>query len=173
VRSLTHTSGFLCDLRACGRYWDAVLAATQRRGLPHAAIMGCPRRIELSNAVSTPMASGRNHDAAPPDPLPQDGPGAKTNRSTLFAHEVGTAGSLSSLAPKELWPAVSVYTLDVLPAKVNSGLTPPLLTLYFLDSGGGGMEEQMAEAQARTLTRTPCLDTPCCARPISLAVSLP
>lgn len=53
--------------------------------------------------------------------------------------------SYSSNGPKDLWPSISNYVLQV-----SSPEDPksPLVYLYFLDSGGGSYPEVVSNAQA-------------------------
>lgn len=53
--------------------------------------------------------------------------------------------SYSSNGPKDLWPAVSNYVLQVLSQKRDD----PALLMYFLDSGGGSYPEVISSAQVQ------------------------
>lgn len=52
--------------------------------------------------------------------------------------------SCSNNGPKELWPGVSNYVLQVL----SSDGSKPVLLMYFFDSGGGSYPEIISYAQA-------------------------
>ena len=58
--------------------------------------------------------------------------------------------SFSRSGPKDLWPGISNYVLQVL-----SQETPqtPLVYLYFLDSGGGTYPEVISSAQVEWFKR--------------------
>lgn len=86
-----------------------------------------------------------NHDAEPYDGNgDQSDPGALTTRADLIAFDSSQPNSYSKLGPESLLPAVSTYVVDVLAAHDDS----VALQLVHLDSGGGGMHE---EVQVRAL----------------------
>jgi 3',5'-cyclic AMP phosphodiesterase CpdA len=103
-------------------YWDLLVSVLDEQRLPHTAILG-------------------NHDAEPFSGTKQNqsSPGAKTNRSELMEHDATLPLSFSKIGPAHLLPAVSIYVVDVFS---NDG-REPLLQLYHLDSGGGGMIEEV------------------------------
>jgi hypothetical protein len=53
--------------------------------------------------------------------------------------------SYSSNGPKDLWPGVSNYVLQVLSRSHGD----PALLMYFLDSGGGSYTEVLSSAQVK------------------------
>lgn len=53
--------------------------------------------------------------------------------------------SFSKTGPKDLWPGVSNYVLQV---ASSSDPESRILTMYFLDSGGGSYPEVISSAQA-------------------------
>jgi hypothetical protein len=53
--------------------------------------------------------------------------------------------SYSSNGPKELWPSISNYVLQV---SSSDDPKSPVVFLYFLDSGGGSYPEVISSAQA-------------------------
>ena len=59
--------------------------------------------------------------------------------------------SYSQLGPENLRPAVSVYVVDVF---ANQSATIPSIQLVHLDSGGGGMIEEVYPAQIEWLNKT-------------------
>jgi len=70
-----------------------------------------------------------------------------TKRIELMKMEIEKNTLSYSLAgPKELWPSVSNYVLQV-----SSSEDPdvPVVFLYFLDSGGGSYPEVISNAQAK------------------------
>ena len=69
--------------------------------------------------------------------------GATTSRADLIRHDAALPLSLSQLAPPALAPASSSYSLDVLPHSGDS----PLLSIYHMDSGGGGARQQIHSSQ--------------------------
>ncbi len=121
-------------------YWDRLVGVFDRRDVPHSAILG-------------------NHDAEPfsASGMNQSSPGAKTTRRQLMEHDAALPMSYSKLGPAELLPAVSVFVVDVYPHKpsaVGRGATLPALQLFHLDSGGGGMPEQLYANQIAWFNRT-------------------
>jgi hypothetical protein len=61
-----------------------------------------------------------------------------------MAAEIGNNRlSCSSNGPKDLWPAVSNYVLQVL----SRAHDDPALLIYFLDSGGGSYPQLISSAQ--------------------------
>ncbi|XVF56224.1 hypothetical protein PTKIN_Ptkin06aG0101300 [Pterospermum kingtungense] len=68
-----------------------------------------------------------------------------TSRLELMKNEMDNNSlSLSRSGPKDLWPAISNYVLQVL---VQETPQTPLVYLYFLDSGGGTYPEVISSAQ--------------------------
>jgi hypothetical protein len=59
--------------------------------------------------------------------------------------------SYSSSGPRELWPGVSNYVLQVLSRRRRSRGDDhdPALLMYFLDSGGGSYTEVVSSAQVK------------------------
>jgi hypothetical protein len=103
-------------------YWDQLVSVLDEQGLPHTAILG--------NHDAEPFAGTKQNQSAP---------GAKTNRSELMEHDTALPLSFSKLGPGHLRPAVSIYVVDVF----SKDGQEPLLQLYHLDSGGGGMIEEV------------------------------
>jgi hypothetical protein len=110
-------------------YWDRLVQVFDAAAIPHTAILG-------------------NHDAEPfsGSGANQSAPGAKTNRTQLMQHDAALPLSYSQAGPAHLRPAVSVYVVDVFPRAPSPG-ERPVLQLYHLDSGGGGMPEEVYAAQ--------------------------
>ena len=120
--------------------WRLLTDLLAARGLPHTALLG-------------------NHDAEPflpPDvqltPAEYDanqrGPGAETPRASLMQLDGAQPLSLSEEAPAALRPANSTYALDLLPASGER----PLLTIYHLDTGGGGARQDVSSNQVAWLS---------------------
>jgi len=68
-----------------------------------------------------------------------------------MAAEVGANRlSYSSSGPRELWPGVSNYVLQVLSRRrTRDDDHDPALLMYFLDSGGGSYTEVVSSAQVK------------------------
>jgi hypothetical protein len=139
-------------------YWDKLVGVLDARSIPHTALLG-------------------NHDAEPfsGTGANQSSPGAKTSRLELMAHDAQLPLSHSKIGPEALRPAVSVYVVDVFPHRAATALHPgerlrehlhpgghtgvhsaerPVLQLFHLDSGGGGMPEMLYEDQIGWFNRT-------------------
>lgn len=78
-----------------------------------------------------------------------------TTRLELIKNEIKhNVLSHSKNGPKELWPSVSNYVLNL---SSSEDPNSPVVFLYFLDSGGGSYPEIISSAQAEwfnTTTRT-------------------
>jgi hypothetical protein len=69
-----------------------------------------------------------------------------TPRIDLMTTEIGSSRlSYSSNGPRDLWPGVSNYVLQVLSRTHDD----PALLMYFLDSGGGSYTEVISSAQVK------------------------
>ena len=120
-------------------YWDRLIKVFDQARVPHTAILG--------NHDAEPFSgSGRN----------QSSPGAKTTRTQLMQHDVALGMSYSQIGPDSLRPAVSVYAVDVLPAEGQRSDREdrPALQLIHLDSGGGGMAEELSVEQVAWFNET-------------------
>lgn len=116
------------------KYWDKITGVLDDHRLPHTAILG-------------------NHDAEPYSASGgsnQSAPGAKTNRTELMIHDMKGNLSYSQLGPADLRPAVSAYVTSVRFARSDS----VALQIVHLDSGGGGMVEEVFPAQIAWMNRT-------------------
>lgn len=141
VLSGDQLTGLNIDTNATA-HWDKLTSLLDRRSIPHTAILG-------------------NHDAEPYNqPGNQSLPGAKTSRTALMRHDAALPRSYSSLGPEELWPAASVYVVNVLPPAGTAASSAaaadelPAVQLFHLDSGGGGMPEALAAAQVAWFNAT-------------------
>jgi len=75
-----------------------------------------------------------------------------TTRSQLMEHETGSNNlSLSQNGPRNLWPSISNYVVQ-LSSSEKSG--SPVAFLYFLDSGGGSYPEVISDAQTKWFSST-------------------
>ena len=125
-------------------YWDRLVGIFDKKKVPHSVILG--------NHDAEPFAaSGKN----------QSSPGAKTTRSQLMEHDAALPLSHSQVGPAELLPAVSVFVVDVFPHAAAASAADdagkpelPVLQLFHLDSGGGGMPEQLYANQIAWFNRT-------------------
>ncbi|GMN21289.1 hypothetical protein TIFTF001_043275 [Ficus carica] len=137
-------------------YWDLAISPTRARGIPWATVFG-------------------NHDDAAfewpiewfsPPGIPQlrcpvansSCPGEEkcsfrgTTRLELIKNEIKhNVLSNSKKGPKELWPSVSNYVLNL---SLSEDPNSPVAFLYFLDSGGGSYPEIISSAQAEWFNST-------------------
>ncbi|PON31823.1 Calcineurin-like phosphoesterase domain, apaH type [Parasponia andersonii] len=137
-------------------YWDQAISPTRARGFPWATVFG-------------------NHDDAPfewpiewfsPPGIPQvrcplanssclgeeECSFRGTSRLELMKNEIKhNVLSHSSGGPKELWPSVSNYVLQL-----SSSEDPhsPVTFFYILDSGGGSYPEVISSAQVEWFNST-------------------
>lgn len=74
-----------------------------------------------------------------------------TRRLQLMKNEIQQNSlSHSRNGPKELWPSISNYCLQV---SSSDNLQDPVAYLYFLDSGGGSYPEVISNGQAEWFKR--------------------
>ncbi|XP_062006239.1 probable inactive purple acid phosphatase 16 [Rosa rugosa] len=131
-------------------YWDQAISPTRARGIPWASVFGNhddaafewpmewfsgPGIPEIRCSVANSSCSGE-----------EDCSFKGTHRLELMKNEIALSPlSYSRYGPKELWPSVSNYVLQVSSSN-NPG--SPVAFLYFLDSGGGSYPEVLSSAQA-------------------------
>uniref|UniRef100_A0ACD5XFW9 Uncharacterized protein n=1 Tax=Avena sativa TaxID=4498 RepID=A0ACD5XFW9_AVESA len=131
-------------------YWDRVLSPTRRRGIPWATIFGNHDDMSFEWPPEWFSPAGIPPVHCPPSSTPASRCSFRgTPRMELITAEINrdSAGlSHSSVGPKELWPGVSNYVLQVLS---REKVQDPALIMYFLDSGGGSYPEVISGAQVR------------------------
>ncbi|KAM5558629.1 putative inactive purple acid phosphatase 16 [Rosa sericea] len=131
-------------------YWDQAISPTRARGIPWASVFGNhddaafewpmewfsgPGIPKIRCSVANSSCSGE-----------KDCSFKGTHRLELMKNEIALGPlSYSRYGPKELWPSVSNYVLQV-SSPNNPG--SPVAFLYFLDSGGGSYPEVLSSAQA-------------------------
>ncbi|PWZ33151.1 putative inactive purple acid phosphatase 16 [Zea mays] len=133
-------------------YWDRAVSAARGRGVPWATVFG--NHDDMAFEWPPEWFSP---DGVPPlrwPPGPGSGCGFRgTPRTDLMAAETGANRllSYSSSGPRELWPSVSNYVLQVLSRgrRARCDDHDPALLMYFLDSGGGSYTEVVSSAQVR------------------------
>lgn len=123
--------------------WQTLTDELNARGLPHTAILG--------NHDGEPYIEPKDFEYldAHPDEYSrrQNQPGAHLARERIMVMDSALPGSYSQQAPTTLLPASSTYVLDVLPLTGDR----PLLTLYHLDTGGGGIMQDVNASQVSWL----------------------
>uniref|UniRef100_A0A0E0CCU7 Calcineurin-like phosphoesterase domain-containing protein n=1 Tax=Oryza meridionalis TaxID=40149 RepID=A0A0E0CCU7_9ORYZ len=128
-------------------YWDRAISPTRGRGIPWATVFGNhdDMPFEWPPEWFSPAGVPPLH-CPPPSMSDSDCSFRGTPRLELMTSEVIRNGlSYSSNGPKDLWPAVSNYVLQVLSQKRDD----PALLMYFLDSGGGSYPEVISSAQVQ------------------------
>ncbi|KAL6272805.1 hypothetical protein ACE6H2_023497 [Prunus campanulata] len=137
-------------IRNASLYWDQAVSPTRARGIPWASVFGNHDDaafvwpIEWFSAPGIPKI--RCPEANSSCSGEEDCSFKGTQRLELMKNEIElNLLSYSQYGPKELWPSVSNYVLQV-----SSSENPksPVAFLYFLDSGGGSYPEIISSAQA-------------------------
>ncbi|KHN23215.1 Putative inactive purple acid phosphatase 16, partial [Glycine soja] len=129
-------------------YWDQATAPARNRGIPWASVFGNHDDAAFEWPLKWFSAPG-----IPPIHCPQNTTSYSgeeecsfkgTGRLNLMTNEIKHNGSFSSYGPRNLWPSVSNYVLQV--SSPNDPQTP-VAFLYFLDSGGGSYPEVISSGQ--------------------------
>ncbi|KAF0926819.1 hypothetical protein E2562_027411 [Oryza meyeriana var. granulata] len=128
-------------------YWDRAISSTRGRGIPWATVFGNhdDMPFEWPPEWFSPAGVPPVH-CPPPSMSVSDCSFRGTPRHELMTSEIIRNGlSYSSNGPKNLWPSVSNYVLQVLSHRQDD----PALLMYFLDSGGGSYPEVISSAQVQ------------------------
>ncbi|KAH7511804.1 hypothetical protein FEM48_Zijuj12G0021400 [Ziziphus jujuba var. spinosa] len=131
-------------------YWDQAISPTRARRIPWASVFGnhddAPFEWPLewfSPPGIPPLRCPSNTSSCPGE---EDCRFRGTGRLELMKNEVELNGlSHSRNGPKELWPSVSNYVLQLSSSEYPHSA---VAFLYFLDSGGGSYPEIISNAQA-------------------------
>uniref|UniRef100_J3L7R2 Calcineurin-like phosphoesterase domain-containing protein n=1 Tax=Oryza brachyantha TaxID=4533 RepID=J3L7R2_ORYBR len=129
-------------------YWDRAISPTRRRGIPWSTVFGNHDDMAFEWPPEWFSPAGVPPVQCPPPTSMSisDCSFRGTPRHELMTGEIIHNGlSYSSNGPKDLWPAVSNYVLQVLSQKKDD----PVLLMYFLDSGGGSYPEVISSAQVQ------------------------
>ncbi|KAL5546433.1 hypothetical protein UlMin_006120 [Ulmus minor] len=131
-------------------YWDQAISPTKARGIPFASVFGNHDDAAFEWPLEWFSAPGIPQIICPVAnsscPGKEDCSFRGTQRVELTKSEIKqNVLSYSRNGPKELWPSVSNYVLQL-----SSSENPksPVAFLYFLDSGGGSYPEVISNAQA-------------------------
>ncbi|KAM1306687.1 hypothetical protein ACFX2H_009038 [Malus domestica] len=131
-------------------YWDQAVSPTRARGIPWASVFGNHDDaafvwpIEWFSSPGIPEIHCRvaNSSCSGEEECRFEG----TQRLGLMKNEIErNTLSYSRYGPKELWPSISNYVLQLLS---SDNPKSPVAFLYFLDSGGGSYPEIISSAQA-------------------------
>ncbi|EOY09114.1 Purple acid phosphatase 16 isoform 2 [Theobroma cacao] len=136
-------------------YWDQALSPTRSRGIPWASVFGnhddapfeWPMEWFSASAIPQLVCPMVNSSCSGEQECSFRG----TSRLELMKNEMdNNLLSFSRSGPKDLWPGISNYVLQV-----SSQEKPetPIVYLYFLDSGGGTYPEVISSAQAEWFKR--------------------
>ncbi|XP_062230982.1 probable inactive purple acid phosphatase 16 [Phragmites australis] len=132
-------------------YWDRAISPTRGRGIPWATVFGNHDDMPFEWPPEWFSPAGVPPLCCPPasSSVSGDDQGCSfrgTPRIDLVADEISKNRlSYSTNGPKDLWPSVSNYVLQVLSRTQDD----PALLLYFLDSGGGSYTEVISSAQVK------------------------
>ncbi|XP_043691012.1 probable inactive purple acid phosphatase 16 [Telopea speciosissima] len=134
-------------------YWDMAISPTRARRIPWASLFGNHDDMPFEWPIDWFSASGVPQLRCPPPSTcltsGEESCSFKgTQRVELMKNEIiqNNGSSYSINGPKDLWPSVSNYVLQV-----SSSHDPksPVAFLYFLDSGGGSYPEIISNAQVK------------------------
>ncbi|CAN1256155.1 Probable inactive purple acid phosphatase 16 [Linum perenne] len=129
-------------------YWDQAIAPTRERRIPWATVFGNHDDAKFE------WPAEWNKSGIPEIKCPPGGADCSfkgTSRVELMRKEVEKDGkglSFSGSGPASLLPSVSNYVIPVGSSGVGS---PPVLLMYFLDSGGGSYPGGISAAQTAWL----------------------
>ncbi|CAL5207605.1 unnamed protein product [Lathyrus oleraceus] len=125
-------------------YWDQATSPARNRGIPWASVFGNHDDASFQWPLHWFSAPG-----IPPIHCSQTAEEEcsfrETGRLELMKNEIKHSASFSRYGPRNLWPSVSNYVLQVL---APDDLQSPVAFLYFLDSGGGSYPEVISSGQA-------------------------
>eukprot|EP00257_Ricinus_communis_P021860 XP_015581431.1 probable inactive purple acid phosphatase 16 [Ricinus communis] len=126
-------------------YWDQAISPTRERGIPWSSVFG--------NHDDASFEWPKNwyylllHRILVSVPGEESCSFRGTQRIELMKNEIKhNSLSFSKTGPKDLWPSVSNYVLQV---ASSSDPTAKVVMMYFLDSGGGSYPEVISSAQAK------------------------
>ncbi|XVE95873.1 hypothetical protein REPUB_Repub02eG0171900 [Reevesia pubescens] len=136
-------------------YWDQALSPTRSRGIPWASVFGNHDDAPFEWPMEWFSTPGIPRLVCPVDNSSNSGElGCSfrgTSRLELMINEIdNNLLSFSRSGPKDLWPGISNYVLQVLSQEKPQ---TPLVYVYFLDSGGGTYPEVISSAQAEWFKR--------------------
>ncbi|KAK9671120.1 hypothetical protein RND81_12G008200 [Saponaria officinalis] len=137
-------------------YWEMAISPTRERNIPWASVFGnhddapfewpldwfSQSNVPPLNCPSTISTSSGEDDCS----------FKGTTRLELMSNEIDSNKlSFSRKGPRNLWPGVSNYVLNI---SSSNNSQRPVAYLYFLDSGGGSYPEVISNAQAKWFSRT-------------------
>ncbi|XP_052211572.1 probable inactive purple acid phosphatase 16 [Diospyros lotus] len=136
-------------------YWDEAITPARARGIPWASVFGNHDDAPFEWPMEWFSAAGIPEISCPAANMSYSGEHdcsfRGTQRLELMRNEIEHHSlSYSKSGPKELWPSVSNYVIQL-----SSSNEPesPVLFMYFMDSGGGSYPEVLSRAQAEWFQR--------------------
>ncbi|WCJ33407.1 purple acid phosphatase 16 [Euphorbia peplus] len=137
-------------------YWDQAVSPTRARGIPWASVFGNHDDAAFEWPKEWFSAPGIPQVHCPASNSSYPGEQSCTFRGTqrieLMKNEIEhNSLSFSKNGPRDLWPSVSNYVLQV---ASSSDPKAKLVFMYFLDSGGGSYPEVISSAQAAWFQQT-------------------
>lgn len=132
-------------------YWDQAISPTKARGIPWASVFGnhddapfvWPMEWFSDTGIPQLRCPAANSSLLGEEDCSFSG----TPRLELMRNEImDNAISYSKTGPKELWPSVSNYVLQL---SSSNDPQSPVAFLYFMDSGGGSYPEVLSGTQAK------------------------
>ncbi|XP_044504622.1 probable inactive purple acid phosphatase 16 isoform X2 [Mangifera indica] len=131
-------------------YWDQAMSPTKARGIPWASVFGNHDDAPFEWPLEWFSAPGIPQLLCPVANSSHSGQGdcgfKGTHRMELMKKEIDyNVLSHSGIGPKDLWPSISNYVLQV---SSSNDPVKAVAYMYFLDSGGGSYPEVISSAQA-------------------------
>ncbi|KAI7992107.1 putative inactive purple acid phosphatase 16 [Camellia lanceoleosa] len=131
-------------------YWDQAISPTKARGIPWASLFGNHDDAPFEWPMEWFSASGIPQLQCPASSSSYSGEQhcsfRGTRRLELMRNEIAhNTLSYSRAGPKELWPSISNYVLQL---SSSNDSKSPVAFLYFIDSGGGTYPEVVSRSQA-------------------------
>ncbi|XP_027366666.1 probable inactive purple acid phosphatase 16 isoform X2 [Abrus precatorius] len=126
-------------------YWDLATSPARNRGIPWTSVFGNHDDAAFEWPLQWFSSPGIPQIHCPQTGIEEECSFKGTGRLGLMENEIKHNLSFSSYGPRNLWPSVSNYVLEVSsPDEPQS----PVAFLYFLDSGGGSYPEVISSGQA-------------------------
>ncbi|KAI4300832.1 hypothetical protein L6164_034164 [Bauhinia variegata] len=134
-------------------YWDQALSPTRNKGIPWASVFGNHDDAYFEWPLEWFSAPGIPQIHCPPttSSVEEECSFKGTGRLELMQNEIKhNALSFSRNGPRDLWPSVSNYVLQV---SSHDDPQSPVAFLFFFDSGGGSYPEVISNRQAEWFRR--------------------
>ncbi|XP_038903654.1 probable inactive purple acid phosphatase 16 isoform X2 [Benincasa hispida] len=144
-------------------YWDQAISPTKARGIPWATVFGNHDDAPFSWPIDWFSSTGIPPRHCQDDVTSCSGSSEEeecelfkgTQRLELMKNEVENSKlSQSRNGPKNLWPSVSNYYIQISPSLQDDLESPVIMYLYFFDSGGGSYPQVISSAQVEWFRQT-------------------